>query len=213
MTNEMALEYKPYIYGIAKKFNGYKNKEDLIQVGYMGLVMALKNYKEDNNIKFSTYAYKYIYGEMCKLVREDKSIKLNRNMTKLRNSLENARSILYQKLNREPTIKELSTFLELEPNIIEETLKINLNVMSIDMQVNSDNENNLYEVIPSSNMDINTLVALKQSLENLNDEDKRMLNMSFNMTEKEVGQEFDMNQVQVSRRLKKIKQRIKKEML
>ena len=81
------------------------------------------------------------------------------------------------------------------------------------MQVNSDNENNLYEVIPSSNMDINTLVALKQSLENLNDEDKRMLNMSFNMTEKEVGQEFDMNQVQVSRRLKKIKQRIKKEML
>ena len=213
MTNEMVLEYEPYIYGIAKKFNGYKNKEDLIQVGYMGLVMALKNYKEDTNTKFSTYAYKYIYGEMCKLVREDKSIKLNRNMTKLRNSLENARSILYQKLNREPTIKELSTFLELEPNIIEETLKINLNVMSIDMQVNSDNENNLYEVIPSSNMDINTLVALKQSLENLNDEDKRMLNMSFNMTEKEVGQEFDMNQVQVSRRLKKIKQRIKKEML
>ncbi len=213
MTNEMVLEYEPYIYGIAKKFNGYKNKEDLIQVGYMGLVMALKNYKEDNNIKFSTYAYKYIYGEMCKLVREDKSIKLNRNMTKLRNSLENARSILYQKLNREPTIKELSTFLELEPNIIEETLKINLNVMSIDMQVNSDNENNLYEVIPSSNMDINTLVALKESLENLTDEDKKMLNMSFNMTEKEVGQEFDMNQVQVSRRLKKIKQRIKKEML
>ena len=213
MTNEMVLEYEPYIYGIAKKFNGYKNKEDLIQVGYMGLVMALKNYKEDTNTKFSTYAYKYIYGEMCKLVREDKSIKLNRNMTKLRNSLENARSILYQKLNREPTIKELSIFLELDPSVIEETLKINLNVMSIDMQVNSDNENNLYEVIPSSNMDINTLVALKQSLENLNDEDKKMLNMSFNMTEKEVGQEFDMNQVQVSRRLKKIKQRIKKEML
>ncbi len=213
MTNEMVLEYEPYIYGIAKKFNGYKNKEDLIQVGYMGLVMALKNYKEDTNTKFSTYAYKYIYGEMCKLVREDKSIKLNRNMTKLRNSLENAKNILYQKLNREPTIKELSIFLELDPSVIEETLKINLNVMSIDMQVNSDNENNLYEVIPSSNMDINTLVALKQSLENLNDEDKRMLNMSFNMTEKEVGQEFDMNQVQVSRRLKKIKQRIKKEML
>lgn len=213
MTNEMVLEYEPYIYGIAKKFNGYKNKEDLIQVGYMGLVMALKNYKEDTNTKFSTYAYKYIYGEMCKLVREDKSIKLNRNMTKLRNSLENAKNILYQRLNREPTIKELSIFLELDPSVIEETLKINLNVMSIDMQVNSDNENNLYEVIPSSNMDINTLVALKQSLENLNDEDKRMLNMSFNMTEKEVGQEFDMNQVQVSRRLKKIKQRIKKEML
>ena len=213
MTNEMVLEYEPYIYGIAKKFNGYKNKEDLIQVGYMGLVMALKNYKEDTNTKFSTYAYKYIYGEMCKLVREDKSIKLNRNMTKLRNSLENAKNILYQRLNREPTIKELSVFLELDPSVIEETLKINLNVMSIDMQVNSDNENNLYEVIPSSNMDINTLVALKQSLENLNDEDKKMLNMSFNMTEKEVGQEFDMNQVQVSRRLKKIKQRIKKEML
>lgn len=213
MTNEIVIEYQPYIYGIAKKFEGYKNKEDLIQVGYMGLIMALKNYKEDTNTKFSTYAYKYIYGEMCKLVREDKSIKINRNMVKLRNSLENAKSILYQKLNREPTIKELSTFLELEPSLIEEVLKINLNVMSIDMQVNSDNDNNLYEVIPSSNMDVNTLVALKQSLEKLNYEDKRMLNMSFNMTEKEVGEEFNMNQVQVSRRLKKIKQKIKKEML
>lgn len=213
MTNEIVIEYQPYIYGIAKKFEGYKNKEDLIQVGYMGLIMALKNYKEDTNTKFSTYAYKYIYGEMCKLVREDKSIKINRNMVKLRNSLENAKSILYQKLNREPTIKELSVFLELEPSLIEEVLKINLNVMSIDMQVNSDNDNNLYEVIPSSNMDVNTLVALKQSLEKLNYEDKRMLNMSFNMTEKEVGEEFNMNQVQVSRRLKKIKQKIKKEML
>ena len=73
------LEYEKLIYSIAKKYDGYKSKEDLYQAGYMGLLMALNNYKENRNTKFSTYAYKYIYGEMSKLVREDKLVKTSRN--------------------------------------------------------------------------------------------------------------------------------------
>ena len=135
MTNEMALEYIPYIKGIAKKFEGYKNKDDLIQVGFLGLIMAKKNYKEELNVKFSTYAYKYIYGEMCKLVREDKGIKISKNIIKLKNKIEEAKNILSQKLNRMPTVEELAYFLEMK---IEDINQIDISIQSLDSPINTD---------------------------------------------------------------------------
>ena len=66
MTNDQILEYSNLIYKIASYFKGYKNKDDLYQAGYMGLIMAYKNYNQNENTKFTTYAYSYIFGEMCK---------------------------------------------------------------------------------------------------------------------------------------------------
>lgn len=213
MTNELVMQYEKYVYGIAKKFDGYKNKDDLIQVGFLGLVMALRNYKNELNSKFTTYAYKYIYGEMCKLVREDKSIKVSRNVMKLKNSVEKARSILGQRFGRDPTNSELSSFLEIPVSELEDVMKINTNVQSIDMTINSDGKDiNLYDVVPSKGLDIDTLVALRDTLSNLDDNSREMLNDSLNMTEREVGEKFAMSQVQVSRTLKKIKQSVRQNM-
>ena len=213
MTNELVIQYENYVYGIAKKFDGYKNKEDLIQVGFLGLVMALRNYKKELDTKFTTYAYKYIFGEMCKLVREDKSIKVSRNIINLKNSIEKARNILEQRFGRNPTIEELSSFLEIPVSELEEVMRINTNIQSIDNPINSDGKDiNLYDVIPSKGLDIDTLVALRNTISNLDENSRQMLNDSLNMTEKEIGLKFDMSQVQVSRTLKKIKQNMRQNM-
>ena len=210
MTNEDILKYEKYVYGIAKKFDNYKDKDDLIQVGFLGLIMALRNYKYELNSKFTTYAYKYVYGEMCKLIREDKSIKISTSLLRLKNSIEKTKSILSQKLGRDPTLNELSDFLEIPIYEIEEALKINLNVQSIDKTINSDGKDiNLYDVVPSKELDIDTLVTLKNALEDLDKDNRRMLELSLNMTEREVGEKFNISQVQVSRTLKKIKKGIR----
>ena len=77
---QLILENQNLIYSITKYFEKYANKEDLFQAGCMGMIMAYKNYNPDMNVKFTTYAYPYILGEMKKLVREDKSIKISRNI-------------------------------------------------------------------------------------------------------------------------------------
>ena len=51
------------IWEISKKFYGIE-KADLYQAGVLGVIKAYQNYKNDGDTKFSTYAYKYIYGEM-----------------------------------------------------------------------------------------------------------------------------------------------------
>ncbi len=206
MTDKLIEEYASYIYGIAKKFDNYKSKDDLIQAGYMGLVMAFNNYDSNSNTKFSTYAYKYIYGEMCKLIREDKPVKINRDIKKLKNSIEKAKSLLEQRLNREPSNKELSDFLEIDIKDIDEALKETI-TFSIDQ-----NEINLYDIIPNNNIDISTLVEIKTSLESLDKKSRDMFKYSLYMTESEIGKIYQMNQVKVSRTLKKIKNNIRQKM-
>jgi RNA polymerase sigma factor (sigma-70 family) len=210
MTNEQIEYYSSYIYGIAKYFDGYKNKEDLYQAGCVGLIEAYQKYKNDGTTKFTTYAYPYILGEMCKLVREDKAIKISRNITRLKKSIDQTISILSQKLLRMPTNKEISEFLEVPLEEIEKALKTVNIIQSIDEAICEDGkELNLYDITPSKQMDIDSLLELKEILNNMDDKNKKILLYSLEMNQTEIGQIFDMNQVQVSRRLTKIKNDIR----
>lgn len=212
MTNELIMEYSNFIYGIAKNFTNYKNKEDLFQVGCLGLVMAYRKYKPEENTKFTTYAYPYILGEMCKLIREDKGIKISRNITRLKNNIEKANNYLSQKLLRQPTNKEISDFLEIPEEEINQALRTINILQSIDEPISEDGKSiNLYDVTPDRKLDMDTLIALREELNNLDEESKKILMYSIDtdLSQAEIGNMFNMNQVQVSRTLTKIKNNIR----
>lgn len=210
MTNELIEEYSSFVYGISKNFAGYPSRDDLIQAGFLGLIKAKLNYKIEENTKFTTYAYPYILGEMCKLVREDKNIRISRDLIRLKTAIEKATNLLSQKYNRKPTNKEIAFFLELPESEIEKALKTVNMTQSIDETINDDGkEVNLYDLIPSKQLDIDTLISLKEALNELDQKDREMLMYSMNMTQSEIGNMMDMNQVQVSRTLTKIKTKIK----
>ena len=101
---------KRLVYAISSAFTNYNNKEDLYQAGYLGIIKAFNNYDPSQNCKFSTYAYTYIYGEMKKVVREDKGYKVSRSISKLNLLIEKAYIILSQKLMKQPSIKEIATY-------------------------------------------------------------------------------------------------------
>lgn len=212
MTNELILEHSNLIYSVAKKFESYKNRDDLFQVGCLGLILAYKNYDPKLNAKFTTYAYPYILGEMCKLVREDKGIKISRNVIKLKNSIEKAKNYLAQKLERNPSIEEISEFLNISKEEINYALKTINILSSIDEPISSDGkEINLYDITPDSSLDMDTLITLKEELLNLDQDSKNLLLYSFEgLTQQQIADIFNMNQVQISRNLTKIKTKIKK---
>src|SRR5215510_7553556 len=93
----LILKNERLIYSIMKYFDRYQNKEDLFQAGCIGLIEAYHRYDETHGTKFSTYAYDYILGEMRKLVREDKGIKVNRKISSLYLKIEKASILLSQK--------------------------------------------------------------------------------------------------------------------
>lgn len=61
-----------------KHYNQEFEYEDLFQVGCIGLIKAVNDYKPNQGAKFSSYAYIKIYGEIKDYIRDNSPIKLNR---------------------------------------------------------------------------------------------------------------------------------------
>lgn len=201
---------KNLIYSIAHYFKNYQSKEDLYQVGCVGLLKAYKNYDPNNNTKFSTYAFSYILGEMRQYVRMDKGIKISREISKLNLKIEKCYILLAQKLMRKPTNKEISEFLGIDEYLIEESLKSANPLMSLDTNIN-DSELNLYDVISSKEVDMLTLLSLKEELQKLDATSKEIINLRYfnDLTQQEVANILGISQVQVSRNEHKVLRKIR----
>lgn len=200
------------VYAIANNFPNYKNKEDLYQAGYLGIIKAFNNFDVNQNCKFSTYAYTYIFGEMKKIIREDKGYKVSRSIGKLNLLIENAYMLLSQKLMRKPTIQEIAQYLnEDEYNISEAIMSLNT-IKSIDEPIIDDGNCTLQEVIGYSN-NIDDLIMLKDSLLKLKKDERELINNRYikDYTQMETSSLMNMSQVQVSRKEKKILQKLRAE--
>ena len=121
--------------------------------------------------------------------------------------------LLSQKLMRYPTIKEIASALEIEEEKIEEILKIPNSVSSLDDTIiKEENEMSYYDVIEKPSLNLDTLIALKEELNNLKEPDKTIIQKRYleNYSQVEVASMLGMNQVQVSRLENKIKEKIKR---
>ena len=186
-----------------KYFKNYPNKEDLFQVGCIGLINAYNNYNSSTNTKFSTYAYSYILGEMKKLVREDKGIKISRNISKLYSQIEKTNMYLTQKLMRTPTLQEIASFLEIDETLIIEALNSTNVLLDIDeMQINNQE-------------DYNNNLLLKEELNKLSVDELDLITKRYmeDMTQNEVANLLGMSQVQVSRKEHKVLEKLKKQLI
>ena len=123
ITNEIleSVELKMCIKSIAKKFYNVESV-DLYQSGYIGALKALKNFDFNSDIKFSTFAYKYIFGEMYEFAKNNRNIKLNKTYLKIYKQIENAKSLLTQKFNKEPSLNEISMYLEIDLSLINDVI-------------------------------------------------------------------------------------------
>lgn len=212
---ELIIANKNLIYSITRYFEKYSNKEDLFQAGCIGMIMAYKNYKPNMNVKFTTYAYPYILGEMKKLVSTDKSIKVGRNIQLLNLKIEKARIILNQKLMREPNNLELSEFLEIPVDLISDAINSTKPIYSIDEPLNDEGkEITLQDTIGKSD-NIDELLMLKEALINLTPFERKIIHKRYmdDLTQQQTANELGITQVQVSRGEKKILTKLKSKLV
>ena len=215
MTNEDIMKYSKLIYSVAHSFTWYPDKEDLFQAGYKGLITASITFDATKEVKFSTYAYPFIWGEMNKWINEDKNVKVSRNYRKLKLQIEKVRIMLEQQLMRPPSIEELSCYLNISEQELNEAMMIT-STISLDSVIKDDGkELTLYDTVASKDMDIETLTAFKEELNHLSPFEKSLIEARYlnDMSQQEVANIFGMSQVQVSRQEKKIKEKKKMNMV
>ncbi len=209
---EELLNYEGLIYSIINKYTKNFDKDDLFQVGMLGLIEAYKNYKDNFNTKFSTYAYYYILGEVNSYIRESSSLKVSKDLLKLSKSIIKAREVMQQRLQREPTNLEIALFLEIDEEKVNEAIEATEVVKSLDYQ---DENIELYNSIKVEDNSLNAdILDLKEALKDLSFEERNLILARYyeELTQVETSKELGISQVQVSRKEAKVLQKLKEKL-
>lgn len=211
---ELIIENEGLIYKIINKYRNYFELEDLYQVAAMGIIKAGKNYNNEYGVKFTSYAYPFVLGEVIKYINEYRNIKVSKEYRLLYSKILKGIEVLSQRLMKIPNSYELSLFLEIDESIINEVLMANATIDSLDQIITQEGRNlELYHKIGYNDNNIDNY-SLISELEKLSPIEQTIIRSKYyeNMSQSEIGKILGMYQVEVSRRERKILSKLKNNM-
>jgi len=184
--------------------------EDLLQVGYVGLIKAVNGYKTDSKAKFSSYAYAMIDGELRHHFRDTALVKKPRWARSLYSRISESTTRLTNELGRPPLVEEIARDVNVTPEGVMEVIKLFLdtNVSSLDASgAGSYGEEgpNLSAIkslqYEAFSLPIEDRILLEQSLESLNELQRRVVYLFFykDLSQTEIGKRLGLPQRKVSR--------------
>lgn len=187
--------------------------EDLVQIGSIGLMKAVKNYDIFSGNRFSTYAVPLIAGEIKKHLRDDGIIKISRDLKRDSALVSKKRQEYIQKYGDEPTVSTLANLCGLSEIRVANACETTLPMLSFS---EPEGDTTLENLIGSDNISSAVeKISLRQAMLCLKHEEREIIfNRYFlNKSQKETGKLLGMTQVMVSRKEKKIIEKLRKEML
>ncbi|MCH3962871.1 MAG: RNA polymerase sporulation sigma factor SigF [Clostridium sp.] len=210
--NKLVEVNLPLVTAISKKFlnRGYEY-EDIFQIGCMGLMKAINNFDEKYNVKFSTYAVPMIMGEIKRFLRDDGMIKVSRSVKNTAKKLHYDKEKLIKKLNREPTVEELSEYsgIEVEDLIFASESANNMQYLYDTIHQDDGAPVLLIDKLsenPNEDVEMVDRIALKETLKNLDVKSRQIIMLRYfkDKTQVQVAKMLGINQVQVSRIEKRV---------
>ncbi|MFI1618914.1 SigB/SigF/SigG family RNA polymerase sigma factor [Streptomyces lydicus] len=206
----------------------YRNRgddmEDIVQVGTIGLIKAIDRFDLTREVEFSTFAIPYILGEMKRFFRDTGwAVHVPRRLQELRSDLAKAKELLHNKLDRDPTVRELSDHLNLsEDEVIEGIVAANgYTAGSLDTPADSapaEQSRTVADLIGEEDPameKVENLQTLAPLMEKLNAREHRLIELRFGqeLTQAEIGAELGVSQMHVSRLLSRTLSKLRAGML
>lgn len=211
---DMIMANTGLVHSIANRFRGRGIEyDDLYQAGCVGLVKAVDNFDESRGFTFSTYAVPVIMGEIKRLFRDGGAIKVSRSLKEKSIRLQAIREKLIKKEMREPTLSELSSASEYN---IEEVGEI-LNVLTpiISLSVSNDESDDVLDIPIDESEELFDRICLHQALKILSNTELLIVKYRYyeGKTQCETAKIMGISQVQVSRKEKKLLQKLRQKLL
>ena len=211
-------QYMGLVYSIAKKYINKKHItfDDAVQVGSIGLLLAIKDYNPDLNIQFTTYATYKIQGKISQYIRdfrEDIPFRIPRKNYYEYRKINEIRNKTATKLNRYPTSKELAEEMGITAQEVNKTLnlmefKVHLEDYIKDTkdekkkieqkEALAANPNNLTED------QIITQIMVRDAIEKLPNKEKQVIELRYfqDKSQEAAGKILNTTQVTISRKEK-----------
>lgn len=199
------------VHSCANRFRGrFIEYDDLFSAGCVGLLKAIDGFDESRGLMFSTYAVPAILGEMKRLFRDGGAIKVSRGLKELSLKVIRQREHFMKVNFREPTLSELSELLDIPLEDVVEALNVSTPPMSLTMQ-DEDGESQFDVPIDVIDDRIADSIALDEVIKTLGEQDRQLIILRYykNKTQVQTAEILGMSQVQVSRREKKLLQKLR----
>lgn len=197
---------------IVRRYAGSSGEpyEDLLQVGYVGLIKAVNNYDTDSPARFSSYAYAMIDGELRHHFRDTGLVKRPRWARSLYSKISDATTRLTGRLGRPPLVEEIAREVNVAPEGVLEVMKLftDTNVSSLDepgLDSGGESEPNVAAIkslqYEAFSLPIEDRILLEQGLESLTELQRRVVYLFFykDLSQTEIGKRLGLPQRKVSR--------------
>ncbi|WP_099223415.1 RNA polymerase sigma factor SigB [Listeria costaricensis] len=209
--HELVMHYKNLVESIARKYSQGKSfHEDLVQVGNIGLLGAIRRYDATFGKSFEAFAVPTIVGEIKRFLRDKTwSVHVPRRIKELGPKIKNAVEELTRELQTSPQISDIANFIGATEEEILEAMEMgkSYQALSVDHSIEADSDGStitLLDVVGNEDdgyEQINQRMLLEKVLPVLDEREQKILQFTFieNRSQKETGEMLGISQMHVSR--------------
>ena len=167
---------------------------DLIEEGNLGLIKAVERFKLSKECRFSTYATWWIRQSIERaLVNQARLIRLPVHVSDDINKMLRVSRELLQKMNREPTPKEIAEALDVNLAYVRRLMVLLKKTYSIERPMGENNDYSLSDTIEDTSTvspavlleDLNRYELVSRSLDTLSPNEKKVLTLRFGLYDQE----------------------------
>ena len=211
--DKLVVDNMALVWSMVGRFSSSgKDKEELFQIGMIGLMQAIDRFDTTYDVRFSTYAVPLILGEIRRFLRDDNPIKVSRTIAEHRKQIQTLQQgqedisvdqiVEKTGLTREDVVLAMASARPVT-SIYETAYDSGESQVLLVDQLEGKEKPMEEEVLEEQ------ILAL--AMQALSAEEKNLIQMRFfeNMTQTEIAGRLGMTQVQVSRREKKILQKMR----
>ena len=203
VTERLVERNSGLIWSVARRFFGRGvDSDDLYQLGCVGFLKAIEGFDEAYGTQFSTYAVPKISGEIRRFLRDDGAIKVSRTIKEQALVIRTARNDLEQRLNRAPTLSEISEATGIAPEDIAVAETATGPTESLQRE-SGDGGFTLENVLGEYGEEERVIeqVSLKEAIKKLPEKEQQVISLRYyhGLTQDKASRGVGVSQVQVSR--------------
>ena len=197
---------------IALRFTGRGvEAEDLIQIGSLGMIKAIRGFQAEKECKFTTYAVPLIMGEIKRFLRDDGWIKISRETRANGARIFRFTEDYEKKEGKSPTMETICAALELPEDKVVLAMEASRPALSL----YAEDENTGFspeKIVVEDNIEkITDTLALREAVKALPAPEGKLIALRYfhNLTQEQTARLLGMTQVKVSREEKRVLQKLR----
>jgi RNA polymerase sigma-B factor len=216
----LVLLHAPLVTSIASHYSrGLVDRDDLEQVGYVGLIKAVERFDASLGVPFEAYARMVIGGEISHYVRDVvPRMRVPRWYGTLNRRLHESHGRLTARLMREPTVFELATDMNVTPEGVNEILKLRDTYNLLSLSDTPADQSPQIERIRSQryttfSLPVEDRIILDRALERLAEFEQRVVQLFFfqDLTQTEIARRLGFSQKHISRTIGNVLKKLRHE--